>query len=318
MLCNRDFNRITPSHLKYSHDITMDNYREMFPNAELWIVSDETRKNMSVAVCEGLAAMSSSARASMYQHIGEGLNNMSDEAKAIRSKAISEGVRRSLAERKFEDLVVPKGFGEWFAGFFEGDGCVECLYTVNNMGSGYVFRPVIEFAQKDADVLEYVASVIPNSYLGWTRRKQGLYRHLKWDAQKRCAPILKLLSGYTVTNNACERLNTALFQLNLPLVVDVCEPSWKWITGFWDAEGSVEDPNDSVTSTTLTFYQKDDSVLFTVRNFLGVGRVHYPPSGPRLTILHDEGRELAVELLKYSCVERKKDMLRRRFGLNDE
>ncbi len=50
---------------------------------------------------------------------------------------------------------------------------------------------------------------------------------------------------------------------------------------------------------------------------LGIGRVHYPPSGPRLTILHNEGRRLAVELLKYSCIERKKDMLRRRFGLDN-
>ena len=45
LLCDEEFDMITPSHLKYVHDITLDSYRKMFPGAEL--VSKETRQQMS-------------------------------------------------------------------------------------------------------------------------------------------------------------------------------------------------------------------------------------------------------------------------------
>ena len=57
-------------------------------------------------------------------------------------------------------------------------------------------------------------------------------------------------------------------------------------------------------------------VLKTIQDFLDCGKVYEPVGCPRLVVSGDKGRRLAVELLKYSCIERKRDMLRRRFGLN--
>jgi len=45
LLCGEEFSMITPSHLKFVHNITLDDYRRMFPNAEL--VSAEVRRQMS-------------------------------------------------------------------------------------------------------------------------------------------------------------------------------------------------------------------------------------------------------------------------------
>ena len=66
-----------------------------------------------------------------------------------------------------------------------------------------------------------------------------------------------------------------------------------------------------------TFSQKDVSLLCIVQNYLGFGKITEPVAGPRLTCRGEESRGLAVELLRYSCIERKRDMLRRRFGLDN-
>jgi hypothetical protein len=94
---------------------------------------------------------------------------------------------------------VPEGFGEWFMGFWEGDGDISCMFPVNNIGSGVVFLPEITFAQKDTDVVEYIASILPGSTLSWAERPQGLYRQVRWSGQKKCISVLKLLSQFVVS-----------------------------------------------------------------------------------------------------------------------
>ena len=42
LLCGEEFRAIASSHLKFVHNITMDDYRRMFPDAEL--TSVETRQ----------------------------------------------------------------------------------------------------------------------------------------------------------------------------------------------------------------------------------------------------------------------------------
>lgn len=261
----------------------------------------------------GLAAMTPEDKVSMYQRISEALNNMSDEDKAERAKKISESVHATNVARNLliETPVVPRGFGEWFTGFSEGDISVCSLLNMNNLGSGYVFKPEIEFAQKDSDVVEYIASVLLDGDLGWTERKQGLYRQLRWSGQKKCIPVLKLLSCFVVTEALQYRLNTALYQLQLPLAC-LHPLTMLWVVGFWDAEGSAEEPNGP---SVITFYQKDCSVLELVQGLLGRGAIYTPDGCSRLVVSGKKGRRLAVELLQYSRIERKKDMLRRRFGL---
>ena len=47
-LCDSEFSEITNTHLKYKHNITVDEYLGMFPGAEL--VSSETRRSISVSM----------------------------------------------------------------------------------------------------------------------------------------------------------------------------------------------------------------------------------------------------------------------------
>ena len=104
MLCGEEFETLA-SHLRM-HGVTSNDYRKMFPGAELMsrelrqrVVEsnvgkhdhdENERRLMSEHVCEGLAAMSPEAKALMGKHISESLNNMSDEAKAGRGRKISE------------------------------------------------------------------------------------------------------------------------------------------------------------------------------------------------------------------------------------
>lgn len=48
MICGREFEQITGSHLKKEHKLTMQEYREMFPDASL--ISDETGQKISLAL----------------------------------------------------------------------------------------------------------------------------------------------------------------------------------------------------------------------------------------------------------------------------
>jgi hypothetical protein len=270
-------------------------------------------KELSDLVCAGNAAMSQEAKDARTRHWHEAMDRRSVEAKSKTNKMISESVRESNVVRN--NLIaapnVSEDFARWFTGFFEGDGSPYFTEPVNNNGTGVVFKPEIGFAQKDADVVEYVAQVLQGN-LSWVKRKQGLYRQVRWAAQLECIPILRLISEYIVSQLRCEQLNVLLERLGLPLCC-VHKPTMIWVVGFWDAEGSIEDPKHVIGSTVLSFSQKESAVLYSVRDFLGVGRVHFPPAGPRLTIRHRDGSQLAEAILKYGCIGRKQQMLKERW-----
>ena len=52
LLCGKEFGAVTWMHLKHTHDITLDDYREMFPGAEL--LSEETRHLLSEVMTDEL------------------------------------------------------------------------------------------------------------------------------------------------------------------------------------------------------------------------------------------------------------------------
>jgi len=274
----------------------------------------QIRVNMSKAVVKGLASMAPEAKKEMFSNISRSLSELSVEEKKAWGDKISVSNRTTNIERlnALDVLDVSEGFGEWFTGFFEGDGSVTCLESVNSMGTGLTFRPEVNFTQKDEDVVSCIKSVLSSGRVSLVSRRQGNYYQVRWSGQTLCIPVIKLLSQRVVTEASCSRLNAVLSRLHLPLA-STHELTLGWIVGFWDAEGSIEDPNGSVGSSVLSFSQKDNSILYRIRSFLGVGRVHCPPAGSRLTIRRSEGNVLAEAILKYSHIERKKTMLSERW-----
>ena len=125
-----------------------------------------------------------------WKEIGEsvshGMSNMLPEVREKWRSDLSKGVRDDYMER---NLSIPSPnvtceFGAWFVGFYEGDGTVGIYEGITKNGTGITYHPSIEFAQKDADVVEYIASSLPDANLRWCSRKQVDYRHVKWGGQK--------------------------------------------------------------------------------------------------------------------------------------
>ena len=271
-------------------------------------------RRVTVGTRAGVAAMSLEKRKLMGQHISESLNNRSKEAKEATGKMISEGLR---AYKTSVNLSVPlpdvsEVFAQWFTGFWEGDGDVCCMERLNHAGTGFVFRPEIEFAQKDSDVVEYVAQEL-KGVLGWTKRNQDLYRMVRWDGQVKCVPVIKLLSLHVISVRRCEQLSTACVGLGLPICF-THSPTLQWISGFWDAEGSIE---LSVThEPIITFYQKETELLDVLQRFLGTGVVRPHGSVSCLSVTANSAQTLAGFLASNTRIERKKNMLIERCGLN--
>ena len=79
MLCDEEFGAMTYTHLESVHGVTMDDYRRMFPDAELRIVSDETLQKMrevSLGNHYGLGNRGSTG----YEHTKEALQKMREAA----------------------------------------------------------------------------------------------------------------------------------------------------------------------------------------------------------------------------------------------
>ena len=95
LLCGEEFGAITNTHLKYVHDVTLDDYRRMFPGVEL--ASKELRYRLSDAVSE---ALTEDVRKQMSEsHIGHEVSEETRKqiAASLDGRERSEETKRKLS-----------------------------------------------------------------------------------------------------------------------------------------------------------------------------------------------------------------------------
>ena len=133
--------------------------------------------------------------------------------------------------------------------FCEGDGGV---YITQD---GY---PRINFAQKERDVLDYIASLTeggrihPNGPNIWLLEFNG----------SNCIELLEIFSRHVVGKSFLDRLNRVLEHVDMPLAVQ--HPlTLDGFVGFWDAEGS------SSNNPSIVVSQKDREVLDQIVEMFG-------------------------------------------------
>ena len=150
------------------------------------------------------------------------------------------------------ELHLNSAVEEYITLFCEGDG------HLGLWGSGYIAR--VSIGQKDVrrDILEYIASVVPNGR--FNTKSEGMIV-LEYHG-RHCFPLLDMFVRCVVGSKFLNRLNTVLEAYGLaeatqhPLTVD-------GLVGFWDAEGS------SSNAPLITLTQKDREILDLVVNRFG-------------------------------------------------
>jgi len=78
--------------------------------------------------------------------VSHGMANMPLETREKWRSDLSKGVRETYARRNLaiEMSNVSNAFGEWFAGFYEGDGSAGIHEAITNNGTGITYSPSIE------------------------------------------------------------------------------------------------------------------------------------------------------------------------------
>jgi len=164
---------------------------------------------------------------------------------------------------------------QWLTGFWEGDGSVELF-------KGW---PRFGFHQKGAELLEYIRSTYDFSGVvqarGWRLDYRGdvlsgVGHSLIVGSKEVGVPLAQLFEERVVSPARVEQLMTVLGLDGL----DVCEPTWPWLAGFFDAEGSVSlQVSSGSRGVVLSIGQKDIRVLEKIRNFVGRGSLYTDSGG---------------------------------------
>lgn len=238
-------------------------------------------------------------RAAMSESISEGVRaawaRRTESERAAIGSRISESNKATNLQKIMSTppLVVPEGFGEWFTGFWEGDGTVLCWDTI--IGCWNVFRTYISIQQKDSSVLEYIRSVLGYGTL-FTRGDGGT--QIAFESQKRCYPLLKLISGCVVSEHSRRRLEPVLTRLKMPLA-EAHEPTVSWIAGFWEAEGSAS-VMDEYGSMKVYIAQKERFVLEEIQKVVGGNLRWVEQSGAHHLVMYgDIARSFAESILPF-------------------
>lgn len=146
-------------------------------------------------------------------------------------------------------------FAEWLAGFFEGDG------------SFHFYGGAVDFAQKDAQILEYIQDVIGDGTLSWNGQYWVLFLY-----KESAARFVKTLMEYVSCSHRLEQLRSFC-------KAELHSPTKYWFTGFWDAEGSSSLTMSPSLALHVGVTQKDINVLEALQILWNSGRVYERQGG---------------------------------------
>ena len=167
-------------------------------------------------------------------------------------------------------------------------------------------RPRVVFAQKERDVLDYIASQQQEKGVFY-QNKQNVWTLTYYGSH--CIPLLTIFSKHVVSTHFLGRLNKVLETVGLPLATQ--HPiTLDGFVGFWDAEGS------SDNHPALSITQKDKEVLDIMQQTFG-GNV-YQTGNDRYrwhmwSLYGKEARLLVPEILSRSHCPAKAERLRLNF-----
>jgi len=182
---------------------------------------------------------------------------------------------------------------EWLTGFAEGDGYI---------GLNYRNRPLVDFEQKERDVLDSINSLVDNGRI-YPSHKCTAW-HLRFNGEY-CIPLLKVFSRHIVGERFLERLNVVLDVIGHPRVT--CRrPTLDWLVGFWDADGTSSNlPN-------IKIVQKERSVIDAVAEGFG-GNIYAGDSYHQWYLCGEKALTLVSEILVRSRCPSKIGRLRANF-----
>jgi len=188
---------------------------------------------------------------------------------------------------------------QWLTGFWEGDGSI----YLHQLPFGVFY---VSFYQRNPQVLEFIREllILPQSLLTGPHRGYALIIGKK----SHTLPLLELLASHLVSDSRIIQVRTLTAKLGLSITIIPQEPTWPWLAGFWDAEGS----STVATGTTLvlTVSQKERRVLEKIRDFVGSGTLRSYNDYWQLFWSGPSARKLAPNLLKYSRNHEKASKLR--------
>jgi len=189
---------------------------------------------------------------------------------------------------------------QWLTGFWEGDGSITRFSTV--------FQ--IVFSQKDPQILYVIQKLLGEKFrLYDSTRYSGDWR-LYINQKHQIIPLLNLICEGIVSPLRLKQIDELAQKLHLPLQHTLVEhePTWPWIAGFWDAEGTSSFSGDTLH---VEIAQKDIVPLQKIQNFVRSGRVYiHGTSGYQLCwFSRSEVIEVSKQLLEYTRILRKKEKL---------
>ena len=204
----------------------------------------------------------------------------------------------ALSFKKETQSIFPKEDREWVTGFWEGDS-----------GIYYQGSPIISFPQKEPQILYY----IKDTFNLVSEPKPGVeIWNLDISVKAGAYLILKVLMENVVSVSKTQQINKILNLMGQPNITSH-KPTFPWLGGFWDAEGS---PILSDNTLQLSISQKEVEVLEEIQDLVGFGRLHrWKSSGftknPQwyLEFGGYQARLLIPYILKYSKNEKKRSRL---------
>ena len=206
---------------------------------------------------------------------------------------------------------------EWLAGFFQAEGCVSADYNRN--------LPEIIIAQSDPKILDAIESFIrAELQVKINRSHQTITsplvpeEHENWRlyvwSRVNVLPVINKLFPLLYTHKKQQVVEWAT-RLNIVLP-DEPPPvmNWDFVGGFYDGDGCCSYANVSRMVNKciqLNFSQKDEDILFLIKDFLGKGSVQPHPDASELRVFDGvrTGRALTWKLLEHIRTLKNREIL---------
>jgi len=187
-------------------------------------------------------------------------------------------------------------FKDWLTGFWEGDGTID-------VGWDTTFR--IEFVQKDRSVLDYISAALGSKVSPTPLSDTGCWV-LGFARRVDAEVLLELFCERVVTPPRVLQIQMVICKYGLDFCVRGNKPTFDWLSGFWDAEGS----SSLGSSLEVMVTQKDLESLEIIRDFVGSGRIY--KSSAKGSVWYDlrwigvVGRDVGLKILQGSKYDYKK------------
>lgn len=234
-------------------------------------------------------------------------------AKALMSPLKDLGLTMTLRDIKRETRAIeegrptwyhnetPKDFSfltieeeQWLTGFWGGDG---------SMGVNQARTTLyIMFSQKDRQILDSISSLLQLGRKPFRNKDEW---SLEFGAKSISVPVLEILCRNLVCPKRIEQVKNFPLEFTKEIPIKECKPTYPWLVGFWDAEGSV---NFNGNHISFEVGQMDSRVLDKIKDFIGgSGDLNFKDHSYCWT--GERARKFVPKVLELSRNEKKKNNL---------